>query len=40
MNKIDQKGSIIIPFLLTLDKKDHYFIIENKMNQQNEKKEK
>ncbi len=33
MEKIDQKGSIVIPFLLTIDETAHYICIENRMAQ-------
>ena len=32
-DKIDQKGSLIIPFLLTIDESAHYLCIENRLAQ-------
>ncbi len=33
MDKIDQKGSIVVPFLLTIDETAHYLCIENRLAQ-------
>lgn len=37
LKKIDQKGALIIPLLLILNKRDHMFGIENKFYRQLEK---